>query len=260
MQTHLNAGKQENRSERLRVGVLLVAGAALLLGAALVTDAAWVGARSGREQGPATLLATASATASDALLGWLALSAALETLAHLPGRLGGACARLSSRVTPALIRRVVATVAGASVGALALPATAMADGGPGGARPVATAPAVGWTTGTQREPASSAVDPAPVVAFTPTRPVVRPVTAPGPLAPTRDTATSRAPGGSAVVHRGDSLWGIAARHLGAGASDAEVAAEWPRWYAANRSVIGADPDVLLPGQVLLVPPPVGGDR
>jgi nucleoid-associated protein YgaU len=49
------------------------------------------------------------------------------------------------------------------------------------------------------------------------------------------------------------LWGIAARHLGPDASDAEVAREWPRWHAANRDVVGDDPDLLLPGQVLHAP-------
>jgi nucleoid-associated protein YgaU len=58
-----------------------------------------------------------------------------------------------------------------------------------------------------------------------------------------------------VVHRGDTLWDIARRHLGPGASDAEVAAAWPRWYATNQHVIGPDPDVLLPGQVLRAPEP-----
>ena len=56
-----------------------------------------------------------------------------------------------------------------------------------------------------------------------------------------------------TVRRGDSLWALAARHLGAGASDVEVAREWPRWYAANRSVIGDDPDLLVPGQQLRPP-------
>jgi hypothetical protein len=56
-----------------------------------------------------------------------------------------------------------------------------------------------------------------------------------------------------VVRRGDSLWSITARHLGPGASDAEVAAEWPRWWQANRSVIGPDPDLLLPGMRLRPP-------
>ena len=33
--------------------------------------------------------------------------------------------------------------------------------------------------------------------------------------------------------------------------------EWPRWYAANREVVGADPDLLVPGQQLA--PPGGPD-
>ena len=46
---------------------------------------------------------------------------------------------------------------------------------------------------------------------------------------------------------------IAARHLGVDANDAEVARAWPRWYAANRDVIGPDPDLLHPGMVLAIP-------
>ena len=56
-----------------------------------------------------------------------------------------------------------------------------------------------------------------------------------------------------VVRRGDTLWSVAARSLGPGATDAEVLAEWPRWYAANRDVIGPDPGLLLPGQQLQAP-------
>jgi nucleoid-associated protein YgaU len=58
-----------------------------------------------------------------------------------------------------------------------------------------------------------------------------------------------------VVHRGDTLWAIAARHLGPGATAEEVAQAWPRWHESNRSVIGDDPDLLLPGQQLTPPPP-----
>ena len=58
-----------------------------------------------------------------------------------------------------------------------------------------------------------------------------------------------------VVQRGDTLWDIAARSLGPDATDTDVAAEWPRWYAANRDLIGSDPDLLLPGQELLAPRP-----
>ena len=56
-----------------------------------------------------------------------------------------------------------------------------------------------------------------------------------------------------VVRAGDSLWVIAARHLGPGASNAQIAAEWPRWYRANRAVIGSNPSLLLVGTRLAVP-------
>lgn len=56
-----------------------------------------------------------------------------------------------------------------------------------------------------------------------------------------------------VVQPGDSLWSIAARHLGPMASDAAVAKAWPQWFAANKHAIGENPDVLLPGQVLQAP-------
>ncbi len=73
------------------------------------------------------------------------------------------------------------------------------------------------------------------------------VRAAGPAAsgtPTHDTY---------VVAPGDSLWAIAARHLGPGASNAAIAAEWPRWHRANRAVIGSNPSLLLVGTRLAVP-------
>ncbi|MBD8080712.1 LysM peptidoglycan-binding domain-containing protein [Cellulosimicrobium arenosum] len=57
-----------------------------------------------------------------------------------------------------------------------------------------------------------------------------------------------------VVVRGDNLWSIAARQLPADASAADVGAEVERWYAANRGVVGDDPDLIRPGQVLVPPP------
>jgi nucleoid-associated protein YgaU len=56
-----------------------------------------------------------------------------------------------------------------------------------------------------------------------------------------------------TVAAGDSLWLITASRLGPHASTAEIARTWPRWYAANRDVIGADPGLLLPGEVLRAP-------
>ncbi len=57
-----------------------------------------------------------------------------------------------------------------------------------------------------------------------------------------------------VVRRGDTLWSIAARSLGSEATEAQIAGEWPRWFTANRDVIGPDPDRLSPGQRLRPPP------
>ncbi len=56
-----------------------------------------------------------------------------------------------------------------------------------------------------------------------------------------------------VVRRGDTLWAIARARLGSGSDLAATAREVDRWYAANRDVIGADPDLIHPGQ-RLVPP------
>jgi nucleoid-associated protein YgaU len=57
-----------------------------------------------------------------------------------------------------------------------------------------------------------------------------------------------------TVAEGDSLWELAKRELGPHATNEQIAARWPEWYAANRQVIGTDPNLILPGQVLRVPP------
>ncbi len=60
-------------------------------------------------------------------------------------------------------------------------------------------------------------------------------------------------GRTVVVREGDSLWAIAAAELGPGADGAAIAARWPQWYAANAALIGSDPDLIQPGQVLHAP-------
>ncbi|OCI31676.1 LysM peptidoglycan-binding domain-containing protein [Oerskovia enterophila] len=54
--------------------------------------------------------------------------------------------------------------------------------------------------------------------------------------------------------RGDTLWSLAERRLGPEASAAQVATECGRWFDANRDVIGDDPDLIKPGQILSAPP------
>lgn len=58
-----------------------------------------------------------------------------------------------------------------------------------------------------------------------------------------------------VVRPGDSLWAIAARHLPSSAGPEDIAAAWPLWFAANRRLIGPDPDRLEVGMVLQAPRP-----
>jgi nucleoid-associated protein YgaU len=55
-----------------------------------------------------------------------------------------------------------------------------------------------------------------------------------------------------VVESGDCLWNIAARRL-ARPTAARIAVAWPRWWRANRARVGADPDLIRPGQRLRPP-------
>ena len=75
----------------------------------------------------------------------------------------------------------------------------------------------------------------------------------GPLGPAPQTPSTGGGPRTVTVIRGDSLWSIAHRHLGAHATAQQIAGEWPRWYAANRGVIGSNPNLIRAGQVLTVP-------
>lgn len=193
---------------------------------------------------------TLAALAAEACLLYLALSGLLVALTRLPGLCGRLSGALADRFVPALIRRAMETalgitVATASVTGAAVPALA-APAGPGISVSSTPVPA----TAVPAPPLPDLDRPAGPPAKQP-----RPATLPPPAtAPRPPPSAAPTPTDSAVVvHRGDSLWRIAARHLGPGATDVEIAAAWPRWYAANRSVIGPDPDLLLPGQRLSPP-------
>lgn len=55
-----------------------------------------------------------------------------------------------------------------------------------------------------------------------------------------------------VVRRGDTLWGLAAAHLQTD-DVRRIARFWPKIHRHNRDVIGDNPDLLFPGQVLEIP-------
>jgi nucleoid-associated protein YgaU len=291
-----------SRTSRVAIGTttaLAVLGAVqTLLCLALVAQ--W---RLVRDPGPATLAEalTLVIVALAALLGaWLAVTTVAVVLAHLPGRLGDAADRWARAWAPVVARRVAAVLVGAAVGSAFAPGTALGDGPavPSPASPgltpgfTATSPHRGSgergaeaitgesTRGGHRGPGFALTDlsfaesdspappdadpaPAPAPGWTPSRPLQRPHPDSGLV--TGGTASHRP--ADVVVHRGDTLWDIARRHLGPDATEAEVAHAWPAWHDANRTVIGDDPDLIMPGQILRPPsvtslaaPPSGAVR
>jgi nucleoid-associated protein YgaU len=69
-------------------------------------------------------------------------------------------------------------------------------------------------------------------------------TAPPPVAPLPDLTTKAVR--TYTVVSGDTLWKISKKYLGNGNN-------WKVLYEANKGVIGANPDLIKPGQVLTIP-------
>jgi resuscitation-promoting factor RpfA len=171
---------------------------------------------------------------------WLAVGLAAIGASALPGGAGRLARHLARAVLPHAIYRVAAGAAG--IGVVLSPALAVAAGPGATATSAATAPA-GAIIPTPSWPTDDTL-PAP------TWPTTTGTTASSP--PSTPTAASH-PASTVVVRRGDSLWRIAASRLPGHPSERRIAASWPRWYAANRTVVGNDPDHIVPGQLLHVP-------
>lgn len=229
---------------------------------------------------PAAAVAGLAAVVASLISAWLTLCLGLSLGAELPGAVGHAARRLRDRVTPVVVRRWAAIVLGASVSATVMPGTAVAvvrsvDAAPSptpGWHPTAAdtagpAPDAGATptpgfappsrasTSTHepaapgRTQASRLAPPSP--GWLPTRPTTRYRDDPRLLTGSPRTTTADP---SVVVRRGDTLWSIAAAHLGPDATDAEITRAWPRWHETNAATIGPDPHALRAGTVLSPPP------
>lgn len=179
--------------------------------------------------GPDALVVAAAGLLAWLVWAWGAVGLALTAASALPGLLGGAARLALHVVLPAGARRSAAVLLGLGLGVA----------GPLVAGPLQPVPA-----------ASAAV-----------------LEAPGPVPdwPAREVRTTETvpdwPGAADGVHvvvRGDCLWSIAEGRLqrrhGRTPTAAEVATAVRAWWVANEAVIGADPDLLLPGQVLRPPP------
>jgi nucleoid-associated protein YgaU len=260
----------------------LVVGAAVALCALLAAGLVWAAAGEVaivRSPGPApvdALLAVSATIGAVASLSWIAACMVLTAMASLPRFAGTAIDRLAGRVTPAVVRRTTAGLLGVAIScaplASATTALAATHASPSATAFAARRGATGLsidrpapdTLPSLDRPSAAAVSPvrsaeqagSVLASWTPDRPAAPPkpqvaarslhLVAPAPH-------RAHAIADDVVVRRGDSLWTIAARHLGPDASAAEVAAEWPRWYAANRDAIGADPHLLHAGQRLHSP-------
>jgi nucleoid-associated protein YgaU len=165
------------------------------------------------------------------IAGWLLAVAALALLAASARRSGRLASRALDLLTPHFARGLVRILLGAAV--------AVSTAGPAAAGALP----------------SLAPVPAPVVAA-PELPPLLDLDRPGEATPKPAAQVPRtpAPAGRHRVRPGDTLWDLAAQRLPAGSSPSGITRAWQRWYAVNRQTIGADPGLLLVGEVLVVPP------
>ena len=280
-------GKATTRRAAAVLGNVLViwAGGLLALLAAARTSAIHVSARG--LTGLDGLVVAAACVGAAVVLSWLAAALVVSVVElakadwhPLPSRVASTStgaqppsaalglAGLPHVFVPRQVRRIAALVLGLSLAV-----------GTAGAAPAATIPAMSST------PAPSAVVAEPTAAAMPgavapplavghqaaVPPTDRPTQSSATWTPDRPAASvarallpdialvTAAPRLGAeinedvAVRAGDTLWSIAVRHLGPDARSDEVARAWPVWWRANRAVIGEDPDLILPGQVLHVP-------
>ncbi len=173
---------------------------------------------------------------------WLGVGLAAAAVAAVPGAFGRTGARMAATLLPRALYRVVAGATG--LGIVLTPLAA--SGAPPPRAPATVSPA--WPTTPPPVPAPAWPTGAPSAAHPSAAPhASRPVPRAAPAGAAPAVASH------VVVAPGDSLWSIAATHL-RHPGPARVAASWPRWYAANRAVIGPDPDHIVAGQVLDTPP------
>ena len=203
------------------------------------------------------LLVPIAAAAGWACWAWGALGLALTALSALPGAAGRTADLLLVALLPAGARRLAALAVGLAVGTgAAVPALSTTLPPEGAAATLTTAadhrpqpiggPVADWPAGRAEDPPGQTGD---------DEPIGIPPDWPGPPTSTTSTADQH------VVVRGDCLWDIAARwlarqHPDAPVGDDDVLAAVHAWWQTNAVVIGPDPDLLLPGQVLSPPHPV----
>jgi hypothetical protein len=155
--------------------------------------------------------------------GWGALGLGATAAAALPGALGAIAHAVQRAVLPQAARRTAAVLIGVGIGFAGTSAAAASSPATDSAGTPDAPPSLDWG---------------------------------GPDVPDWPAA---GPAESHVVVSGDCLWTVAAGRLTTAgappARDAEIAAAVRAWWSRNADVIGPNPDLLLPGQVLQPPEP-----
>ena len=191
---------------------------------------------------PEHAVAVLAAAAAWLLAAWLLAVTGLAAVAEstaTASRMGRVAESALRRIAPAVVRQAVRGTFGAIL--------MLAPAGP--------ALAAGSTPPSPAGIAQLAPVPAPIVA----PPQLTPPSLDWPLAGSSPehlpTPTPKATPTPHCVRAGDTLWGLAAAELPADAPANVIAATWQQIYQQNRAVIGADPGLLLPGQLLVIAPP-----
>lgn len=196
------------------------------------------------------LIGLAASAIGMSVLAWWVISFGLALASEILSRCGlESAARRAGSFSPAFMRKLACAVLGFNL--IAAP-MAQAD----------MPPTAGSSAVQQAQAGEGGVALSPLWVASKSSEIPVPQWQPAPLpsdgslliSATRDGAPAAAAESEEIVVKpGDSLWTIVAKQLGPMASDAEVAEAWPLWYEANKQLIGAQPDVLLPGQVLHAP-------
>jgi hypothetical protein len=186
-------------------------------------------------QGPDALVTLLAWALAAACWCWGSLGLLLTAASAAPGLGGRLAGALLTVVLPAGLRRAAALAVGVSL--VAAPGVALGSPGP-----------TPSTTAVSSTLSSSVPGTGPAgAAWSDVGPAAAP---PVPDWPAPVTADEH------VVVRGDCLWDIAAAWLATRgpATDDQVQDAVQAWWQTNADVVGLDPDLLLPGQVLRAPP------
>lgn len=199
---------------------------------------------------------------------WWVMSLAIAVAAALLERRGRSrAASAAGAFAPSFMRRLAMAAVGFQLLTAQLAAAAAPDAPGAVPAPAVLSASWGPTAGLQSPGPGSAATavspsappagpgPGPPGSVDPRWTPLSPVVEPGPMAGggsrIRDPADQLP---EVTVRAGDSLWSLSSARLGPFASDVDIARDWPALYQANRDVIGGNPHLLRPGQVLRLPP------